>query len=198
MGAMRRSLVWSIVVGLAVVGSQIAHALAYRAVTPGGTPLEAALAQTGHGYLSLLPLVLAVAVVLVGISLAAELRLAMTGRTAGPPSTWGFAVAAPAIFLCQEHFERLAHDGAFPWTAATERTFVIGLLLQLPFALAGLVAARLLLRVARSVGRRLATLPSAAQPEPGRSWTVRPAAPLRRAALSLGYGTRGPPLPVVG
>jgi hypothetical protein len=191
----RRPLAWSIVLGLAVVGSQVAHAIAYRLVAPDGTTLAAALARSGHGYAAFLPLILAVAIVAVVAALAAEVRLATVGRSSGAPSSWGFALAAPAIFVLQEHFERLAHDGAFPWGAAGERTFVVGLALQVPFALAGLVVARLLLRVARSLGRRLAELDRAPSRPPAARWPHPPVALPRSPLPALGYATRGPPSP---
>jgi hypothetical protein len=104
-------------------------------------------------------------------------------------------VLAPAIFAFQEHFERLMHDGVFPWDAAAQPTFLVGLLLQLPFAVAGYLLARLLLRVVRSLGRLLSAPPqvrvlAGAHPQP----PVRVVFP-RVPALALGYGSRGPPAP---
>ncbi len=187
---MRRPLVWSIVLGLAVVGSQIAHGLAYRLAA---APYAAELEQTGHTYATYLPLILAVATVAVLAPLVAEVRLATIGRSSGAPSLWGFALAPLAIFALQEHFERLAHDGAFPWHAVTERTFVVGVVLQVPFALGGLVVARLLLRAARSLGRRLAQIDHAPARLLAARWPHPPVALPRSPLPALGYATRGPP-----
>ena len=190
---MRRPLVWSIVVGLAVVGSQVAHGLAYRLAATDSAPYAAELEQTGHGYATYLPLILAIATVAVLVPLVAEVRLATFGRSSGAPSRWGLALTPLAIFALQEHFERLAHDGAFPWHAVTERTFVVGVALQVPFALAGLVVARVLLRAARSLGRRLAQIdPARARPLAAR-WPHAPVALPRSPLPALGYATRGPP-----
>jgi hypothetical protein len=95
--------------------------------------------------------------------------------------------------VCQEHFERLLHDGVFPWDAGLEPTFVVGLLLQLPFAVAAFLLARFLLRAVRSLGRLLSGPPRSAarvsvESRP-RTRVVRPRVP----ALALGYGSRGPP-----
>lgn len=191
----RRSVAWLLTLPLAVVGSQLAHALAYRLATPNDAERGHELAASGHGYLAYLPAVLAVCSVLVALALAGELGHALTDRSRRPsrPSALRFAVLAPAIFACQEHFERLLHDGRFPWNAGFHRLFLVGLLLQLPFALVAYTLARLLLRVARSLGRLL-TPPlrlsrvGAAIPRPATCIAV-PRVP----ALALGYGSRGPP-----
>ena len=192
---MRRPLAWSIVLGLAVVGSQVAHGLAYRLAATGSTPLAAEFEQTGHGYAAYLPLILAVATVAVLVPLVTEVRLATVGRSSGAPSGWGFAFTPLAIFVLQEHFERLAHDGAFPWHAAGERTFVLGVLLQVPFALGALAVGRLLLRAARSLGRRLGQLDRAPVRALQARWPHAPVALPRSPLLALGYATRGPPSP---
>jgi len=194
----RRLTVWLITLPLAVAGSQVAHALAYRIVAPDGDTRSALLAATGHGYYAYLPLALAVGSALVSSALVGEIRHCAPRRRRGPgarPSALSFAVLAPAIFCFQEHFERLVEQGGFPWHAALERTFLVGLLLQLPFALAAYLLAWLLLRAARSLGRLLAA-PRRPQVSP---FTL--AAPTlalfspRVPSLALGYGTRGPPTP---
>jgi hypothetical protein len=145
--------------------------------------------------LAYLPGALAVCSVLVVVALAVELAHVLTDRRPVRPSALPFAVLAPAIFAFQEHFERLMHDGVFPWDAAAQPTFLVGLLLQLPFAVAGYLLARLLLRVVRSLGRLLSAPPqvrvlAGAHPQP----PVRVVFP-RVPALALGYGSRGPPAP---
>jgi hypothetical protein len=89
----------------------------------------------------------------------------------------------------QEVLELSLHTGSFGWRALAAPTFVPGLLLQLPFALAAYVAARLLLRAARAVGRALARRPLV-----GRHRSFAPAA----ARVPCGLRTppaaaRGPP-----
>jgi hypothetical protein len=193
----RRSLiVWLVVLPLAIAGTQVAHALAYRLATREAGERARELSATGHAYLSYLPLALAVGTVVVALALAVEVRfLVVRAPGVGPrPGVWGFALLAPAIFACQEHFERLVHAGAFPWDAAGDPTFLVGLALQLPFAVAAYAVARLLLRAARSLGGLLGR----PYPRPRTDvQRVRPATLLSRprvAALALGYGSRGPPV----
>lgn len=192
----RRSVVWLLTVPLAVVGSQLAHALAYRLVTPAEALRSHELTATGHSYLAYAPVALAVCGVLVVLALVGELGHLMTARNPGNarPSAARFAALAPAIFVFQEHFERLFHDGVFPWDAAFQPTFVVGLLLQLPFAAAAYLLARLLLRVVDSLGRVLAARPRArllgCAPRRPRVCLVIPRVPV----LALGYGSRGPPV----
>lgn len=186
---------WLLTLPLVVVGSQVAHALAYRLVTRDDAERAHELAATGHAYLAYAPPALAVCSVLVVLALAGELGHVLSShrsRAAGP-SAVGFAVLAPAIFVSQEHFEKLLHDGGFPWGAALQLSFVIGLLLQLPFALAAYLLARVLLGAVRSLGRWLVTPPRPRQRgclgAPPGTFLFVPRVP----ALALGYGSRGPP-----
>jgi hypothetical protein len=192
---MRRSLTaWCVAVPLALVGSQVAHAVDYRIVAPNPDERAHLLAETGHRYLALLPLALALATMLVLFALVAEARRARS-RPTRALSPWHFALMAPLLFACQEVFERLAHDGTFPYDAFAQRTFLIGLALQLPFALAAFGVAWLLLRVAHAVGLTLSAPPALR----GRSDFIAARCPRsvhvpRPALLSLGFGTRGPPV----
>jgi hypothetical protein len=190
----RRGVAWLLTVPLAVVGSQVAHALAYRLVTPDEALRAHELAVTGHAYLAYAPLVLAVCGALVLVALGAELGQLVTGRAGATqrPSAVTFAALAPAIFVCQEHFERLVHDGGFPWDAAVQPAFVVGLLLQLPFAAAAYVLARLLLRAVGSLGRLLAGRPRRRVRSRASLRPARLAVP-RVPVLALGYSSRGPP-----
>jgi hypothetical protein len=194
----RRLTAWLVTLPLAVAGTQVAHALAYRLVTPGAEVRTHGLAASGHGYLEYLPLVLAIGAVLVAFALTAEVRRLVEG-TGGPGlrvRAWHFALVAPAIFSLQEHLERLFHEGILPWDTALAATFIVGVVLQLPFALAAYALARLLLRVARSLGTLLVRArrrrPAAAPTFPSLCVAVP-----RLPALALGYGSRGPPTTLV-
>lgn len=192
----RRLTVWLVTLPLAVAGTQIAHALAYRLVTPVHHERAHELTATGHGYLAYLPFALAVGSVLVSFALAAEARCMVASSTdcGLRPRAWPFAVVAPALFICQEHFERLFHDGAVPLGAVLATSFLTGLVLQLPFALAAYALARLLLNAARSLGRLFTRLRTSRL---SRAHFRRPAtcaAAPRFPALALGYGSRGPPV----
>lgn len=191
----RRGVVWLLTLPLAIIGSQLAHALAYRLVTPNESERAHELAATGHAYLAYAPAVLGLCSVLVVVALAGELRrlVSDTQRWPSSPSPSSFALLAPAMFFCQEHFERLLHSGAFPWDALLQPPLLVGLLFQLPFAFATYLVARLLLRAVRTLSRLLAsptrrrTLAfSVFKPQ---MHVLAPPIPV----LARGYGSRGPP-----
>ncbi len=180
--------------GLAVAGSQAAHAASYRLVAPDAHQREHLLAETGHAYLRLAPLGLALVSVVVALALLTEARSARTAAHAARPRVWLFALVAPATFACQEVFERLLHDGAFPWGAPLEQTFVLGLALQLPFALLAWLLSRTLLRAARALGRLLSTR-APVRTRVLASWAVHTRSAPRPASCGLAFGPRGPPAP---
>jgi len=84
--------------------------------------------------------------------------------------------------------------GGVPWWMVEQPTFRVGVALQLAFALLAYVAARLLLRVGRTIGKTLAggSLPALV----GLSPPARPAATVssRSSVLRRGWSVRGPPL----
>ena len=98
----------------------------------------------------------------------------------------------PVAFGAQEVTERLVHTGQIPWTVVLQPAFLIGLALQLPFALAALLLAWALDFAARAVGGALASMPrltfEVEVPRPGLV-TARP----RVAGLARGYAERAPP-----
>jgi apolipoprotein N-acyltransferase len=193
MREMRRLGVTVGAIAMAVVGTQIAHAVAYRIVEPSAEERAHLLAGTGHAYLRHASMALALLAVLAVLALVAEVCATAARGPVLAPRLWMFAVVAPATFVVQEHFERWFHDGAFPWGAALHATFAVGLLLQLPFALAAYLLARLLLGVTIALARLLRRERPSRRP-------IRSAWPRARAALlcsepqRLGLGPRGPPL----
>lgn len=192
---MRRGLTaWGSALVLAVVGTQVAHAVGYRLAAPDDDRRALLMSTTGHGYLSYAPLALALGFALLTVLLAGEVRAAVR-RDGASPCAWLFLLVAPVVFVVQEHLERLVHDGALPLGTVLEGTFQLGLAMQVPFALAAYAVARLLLSAARRLGRLLG-----APPRPRRLPTRLLAVPRlgvrapRVAALALGYGERGPPV----
>jgi hypothetical protein len=178
-----------------VVGSQVAHVLAYRIVYPEATVRWRELMVTGHDYTSYAPLVLGVIAAMQVVGFGAAVADACRRGRPRPVPAWAFALLPPLGYALQEITERWVAGAGNVWLVVQEPTFRIGLLLQLPFALVAFVLARLLLRVARSVGAAL---------EPQRLCLSKPAVVLRaaervevRRASLLGSGrtTRGPPLP---
>jgi hypothetical protein len=150
---MRRGAAWGLALPLALVGSQAAHALAYALVYPQAGTRSLTLFATGHAYLTWLPVAFAGAGAAAAVSLAATALDATRGRPARNVPAWAFGLVPPAGFVLQELLELSLHTGTFGWRAILAPTFLPGLLLQLPFALAAYVAARLLLRAAENAGR---------------------------------------------
>ena len=197
---MRRIASWLLAVPLALAGSQLAHGLAYRLVQPDAHLRAHLLEETGHGYLHWLPLAggAAAGAVLVGLLLAAlGLRGRHRGTASVAPARWPFALLPLAAFAAQEMLERYGHHGRIESGALVERTFLTGLALQLPFALAAWAVARLLLRAAVRLARLLAPpRHECAMPPAQRPSALR--ASRRRSLLGLHRAVRGPPLPSVG
>jgi hypothetical protein len=128
------------------------------------------------------------------MALVAEARSARRRAGASRPSLRVFALVAPLTFACQEIFERLLHDGTVSWSALTEKTFLTGLALQLPFALAACLLARALLRAAHELGTILGT-PELVRPRAVAGWRAKRVAVPTSATCGLALGPRGPPSP---
>jgi len=192
----RRWLIWLLSAPLMIAGSELAHVIAYRLVYPDALERAAVLSSSGHGYFAYTPLALALGVAMVGC--AWVVHASQTGGSAlsSPVSVspWPFAAMPPATYALQEHLERLIHHGAFPFGAVFEPTFMIGLALQLPFALAVYAVARLLLRTAERAGALLRSTP---RPQlvglPRQFWLPEALALPRLAPLATGSSGRGPP-----
>jgi hypothetical protein len=186
-----RAAAWLLSLPVALAGSAAAHALAYQLVEPDAHERAHLLAASGHGYLGQLRVLAAAAVALALAGFVRQAALAAHGReAAGPPLV--VALVPPLAFVLQEHLERALHGGAFPLGAVLEPTFLVGLALQLPFALLALGLAWLLVRTAAAVGRLLATPPRVrARPR------QRPpsASLLPPAARSFATAARAPPAP---
>jgi hypothetical protein len=183
---------WLTALGLLGAGWVTAHALSYMLFVP-APERGRMLAQTGHGYFRVSDLlILCMTVTLAGLALSV-----IGGKARRAPGPWALALVPPVGFVIQEHVERLAVSGVFPAHLVVEPRFLLGLLLQIPFALAALVCARILLRAARGLVRGLAgRRPVGAAVE----WlgATRPAFPdlPRRPVLAAGYSERGPPLSI--
>jgi hypothetical protein len=96
----------------------------------------------------------------------------------------------------QEYLERLIELNAFPFGAALEPTFIVGMALQLPFALAAVTLARAALGLGYLVGRAFAVRRSPRPPAHPTSWRL-PAwlGPMPVRPLAAGHGERAPPGP---
>ncbi len=191
---MRRRLPWLVALPLMAAGSLAAHSLSYlvvsaRAAEGGGEAPERASTGSGSYLVLFLGILAATAVVAAG----ARLLLDRPPQRGNKVSPWLFFVLPPLAFALQEFAERLLHAEAFPFHAALEPRFLLGLLLQLPFGLLALLLSRALLHV---VERLVGELARARRPRYASttSWSLRQACDLPRIpALALGYQERGPP-----
>jgi hypothetical protein len=190
----RRVSAWLLTIPLAVAGTQLAHEAAYRMLAPDSLERTQLLDRTGHAYFAYAPVLLGFGAALVLASLLVSLLRTLRGSAATHLSPWAFAALAPLGFTLQEHVERLLHEGAVPWDAALEPTFMLGLVLQLPFTLAAYVFARALLAVAEQLGRALsAGRPFRARRLPARRRRPADVSLIRLPVLALGHAGRGPP-----
>jgi hypothetical protein len=146
----RHGLAWLVTLVLAAAGTLLGHALSYS--------LTEQPAGDVHAYLAHAPQLL---LLLLTLSVCA---LAFTRGAASPPA-WPFPFLALGAFVVQEHLEQLVHTGELPWLL-TRPSFLAGLALQLPLALAAWAVSRRLLRALGVSPRRLRLLPelSAALP----------------------------------
>jgi hypothetical protein len=178
-----------------MVGGLLAgHWVGYRLAIPDAHARADVLSQSGHGYLGNAPLALTTCLLVLIASLLFRALAGYRGQPARPAASPAIVLLSPAAFVVQEHVERVVHSGQMPWTAALQPSFLVGLALQLPFALAALLIAWALDSVAHAVGRALAAAP----PRPLLPVFVPlpahvTAAP-RPAGLARGYGERAPPL----
>jgi hypothetical protein len=153
------------------------------------------LQGTGHGYLAELtrPTALIAAAACLA-ALALQYRALRNGRLGLRLRAAPFALVPIAVFAVQEHLERFLHHGSLTGDLLLESTFLLGVALQVPFALLAYACAWLLLRATRALFRAFA-----------RSWRApaeRGATPRgpavvvlpRTRALARGYAERGPPL----
>ena len=189
---MRRALAWLVAVPLVLGGAQLAHAVDYWLVSPDAHERSELLAGSGHGYFSYLPFAVALCVALLVAGLAAVIRAAGHGRPAYSLDPWPLALLPIATFVLQEHLERYLHDGAFPWHAVAGSTFVLGLVLQIPFATAAYAVARLLLRAAEAIGSARVS-PRKLRPAVLRDLAPAPVDLPSLEPLAGGHPARGPP-----
>jgi hypothetical protein len=174
--------VWLVSLPVLLAGCLAAHMVAYLVAEP---------AHHDHGYLARLPLFAAGALILL---LAAALHHGVRGSAGARPAPWLFAILPPVAFSLQEHLERLLHSGDLAVSVVLTPTFLIGLALQLPFALLSWALARAVLRAAETVAALLRT---ARRPRLRLHVRLPLACGLPRIRpLALGAAGRGPPLRV--
>jgi hypothetical protein len=196
---MRRRAAWLIPLPLAVSSWLGAHCMAYWLVSPAGEHHHMGLhAESGHAYLGYTPALVAWGLALVVAGLLLCVGQGLRGCRPSRPPVRLFVLLPPLGFVLQEHLERLVGSGAIPYDLMLEPTFLVGLALQLPFALAGLLLAHALRALGFGLGRVLARQLALGRP-------MREAAPalvrlpalatlIAPSVLDLGHGPRAPPV----
>jgi hypothetical protein len=185
---------WLTSLGLLGAGWVAAHVLSYLILVPAPERSEM-MARTGHSYFRPGDLLL-----LCGTLAVAGLALVLLGESVRRPIRPHLLALIPVLgFVVQEHLERTVNGGAFPVHLVTEPRFLLGFVLQVPFALCALLVTAALLRAANRLARALR---AASVPKPLAGWDATILFPCldlpRRAALAAGYSERGPPFSLSG
>ena len=178
-------------------GTEVAHWLAFRLVYPNPYERSQVLQHTGHAYFAWLPLLGGIGSAFLLSALVLHGRDAVSrGGAVAPAGLSRFALLPPLAFAVQEHLERLISSGTL-LGVVLEPTFMLGVVLTLPFGVVAYLVARLLLGVARRVGRVLRRGGSLHVPRSaaivGRILLDFSFAQPRLPALAVGHGERGPP-----
>jgi hypothetical protein len=194
----RRGLTWFFVLPAIVVGSQLAHGVAYWWAYPVANLRLTALASSGHGYLAYAPAALGFLAAVQLVAFVAVVLDRVRGRPVRRLPPWVFLFIPALGFVLQEYIERFMTSGVFPWWTLLEPSFWRGLLLQVPLGLAAYLVAVILLRtasvvaevvVARRAVRRVAPRRAVRALRPARAVVVP-----RRAPLADLAADRAPPL----
>lgn len=192
-GMSRRRAAWGVALAFTAVGGLCAHLMAYSLAAPSGHSSHhhpATVSAYGAHLRGCIAICVAIGVIALAVS--AFERSGRLRRAFVP--LWLFAAAPPVGFVLQELVERAAGTGTVAHIGPLDAAFLVGLAVQLPFALAAYISARGLLAAAAALVKRLAAPPRfrVAPVEP-RVLVALPVAAPRLPLLALGYGQRGPP-----
>jgi hypothetical protein len=180
---------WLTSLGLLGVGWVTAHVVSYVLFVPRAERGEV-LAHTGHGYFRPTDLI----VLSVLVALAGVLAVGLGYSPGRVPSPYVLGSIPPIGFIVQEHAERIVSGGAFHLYLVAEPRFLVGLLLQIPFALAALLFARVLVTFARALGEGRGGMPRPKLMAVVLAWAPRlELHPPLPSALALGRSERAPP-----
>jgi hypothetical protein len=188
---------WLIPLPLVVASWLGAHSLAYWLVSPGGAAHMGLHAVTGHGYLGYAPALALWALAFLAAGLLLRAGEGLRGHRPSPPPIRVFVLLPPVGFVVQEHLERLVGTGGISYDLVLEPAFLVGLALQLPFALAALLLAHALSAVGFGVGRAVARWLAFRRPvpvvPPSVSGVLASPTLVTSSVLALGHGPRAPP-----
>jgi hypothetical protein len=184
---MARLRLWLVMVPLVAAGTEVAASFV-DAFAPKRYETVELFSRSNMSH-NLLPLVAALG--------GAVLLCAVWSFATNAPAARGlprlvFACLPPLAFALQEHVEYVLGHGQVPWTLVINPIFAAGLLLQIPFAVAAYLLARLLVEVAVAIAGR------ASEQRAARQRTAISARPCRDVLGSLHLvdgrrRTRGPP-----
>ena len=181
----RRRVAWLSTLALTAAGGLLAHLAAYRLLLTSDP-------HAAHHHAAELRLCAAActAVVLAGLLLGW-----VSGRRPGEFPVWIFALLPPAGFVLQEQLAWVLHGGAEGPAALRLTAIVLGLVLQIPVAIAAFALARALLALAGALAGGLRQR-AAVRPLPPRSAGIPLRNRLAPAVMRLdGLGQRAPPAP---
>jgi hypothetical protein len=186
-------LAWLLAFVLTVAGWISAHEVAYRLALPHPHASGSDLVEARHAYLAYASFLV---VLCLFVAVLCTTGLVLRPHGVRPPSgrlLLPFVLLPPVGFALQEVIESLL-AGGLPVEAALEPTFLVGILLQVPFAVVALVVARVFFAVAHSMawraggsGRPRLVAFDLSLPLVAEAW------PPRLSALAFGWGERGPP-----
>jgi hypothetical protein len=189
---------WLIALPLAVASWLGAHCVAYFLVSPDGGGHMGLHADHGHAYLGYTPAIAVWGLALLAGGLLLCVGAGLRGRRPSPPPLRLFVLLPPLGFALQEHLERLIATGGVPPDLVLEPTFIAGMALQLPFALAGMLVAHGLHTVGFGFGRVLARHLAFERTVLGAPRSLlrlpEPATLAADSVLALRLGARAPPL----
>ena len=134
-----------------------AHCLAYVLVPPAHGGAMHDHMEESHNWFASMPVLVAAGVTLLAAGLVLCVGEGLRGapaRTQAPAPL--FALLPPIGFAVQEHLEELLASGSAPYAVVLEPTFLMGLALQLPFAIGALLLAGALYALGHRFGRLLA------------------------------------------
>ena len=130
---------------LSAAGMLLAHQLTWGVAGHGHET------EVSHGYLRYVAVFVALAAAVIAVASTRHLVQTIGGaEVSGLPSAITFAIMPIVGFVFQEHLEHLVAERELELGFFVSAPFVCGLALQVPFALAAMLVARLILRVIRT------------------------------------------------
>jgi hypothetical protein len=152
----RRLFAYLLGVPLALAGELVAHQGAYFVVYGSASSSASVTASvtgpvTGHSYFSGIPMFLYLLLGVLCAAFALDAVCVARGHLPERLPMAPFVTIGPLAFMVQEHLEQWVVSGHFSTQTVLEPTFGLGLLFQIPTALAAYLVAAALLRPIRLV-----------------------------------------------